>query len=734
MKLNSIKAKVMALSIMAVSLTAVILIGVILYEKGAVQSQSTQMQGEVGELLTDLARSETGKVSRDVYLMCRAMQETLNDKVHYDLNVARDVLSRTGKVRFSRETAEWNAVNQFSKSSTRIELPKMMVGDTWLGQNKSMSTVSPLVDDVKRMVGGTCTIFQRMNDAGDMLRVCTNVLKTDGSRAIGTYIPATNPDGKPNGVISAVLKGETFTGRAFVVDAWYITAYEPIRDADGRIVGVLYTGVKQESAQSLRKGIMDIVVGKTGYVYILGGSGDIRGHYIISYKGQRDGENIWEARDAEGNYFIQDIVNLAKKTSDGSVDYIRYPWQNKGESEARFKMAAVTYFESWDWVIGAGAYESDFQEVQAKIDDSVNGVMSAINTMVVFTLTIAAILIAAFSLISAYVASKIAGRLNRAVDALTQGSEQVAAAANQISESSQGLAEGASEQASSVEESSSALEELASQAKNNSEKTDQAAKQADQAQAEAHQASEAMAQTVEVMGEIKESSDKISGIIKSIEEIAFQTNLLALNAAVEAARAGDHGKGFAVVAEEVRNLAQRAATSAKDTAELIERSVNQSNKGAEVVDKAAVGIKKILEVVKSVTAISREVNAASDEQATGVEQINKAVGQMDSITQQLASNAEESASASEELSAQARQLDAVVADIVKVVSGKTVQDNRVAESQVRRTSWAEKPQPAVKRLQSQTIRSLSPKEQAEEPEPVTAGGYTPRGKEEDLEF
>ena len=190
-----------------------------------------------------------------------------------------------------------------------------------------------VVDKVKTLVGGTCTIFQRMNDAGDMLRVCTNV-KKDGTRAIGTYIPAVNPDGKPNPVIAALLRGETYVGRAFVVDDWYIAAYEPIYDAEKQVSARLYVGVKQEDVADLRKGIMDIVAGKTGYVYVLGGSGEQKGR-TSSRKGQRDGENIWDAKDANGTSSSSRSIDKALATKNGECDFERYPWQNQGETEAR---------------------------------------------------------------------------------------------------------------------------------------------------------------------------------------------------------------------------------------------------------------------------------------------------------------------------------------------------------------------------------------------------------------
>jgi methyl-accepting chemotaxis protein len=221
-------------------------------------------------------------------------------------------------------------------------------------------------------VGGACTVFQRMNDAGEMLRVCTNVRKQDGNRAIGTYIPAVQPDGKPNPVVASLLKGETYVGRAFVVNAWYITAYEPIFDGSKRLIGAIFCGIPQEDIPELRQGIMDIVAGKTGYVYIVGGSGDTKGRYVISYQGKRDGESIWDAKDANGELFIQSVVSKAIATKNGQCDFQRYPWQNKGESQARWKMAAVTYFEPWDWVIGVGAYEDDFHGSLARVDHALN--------------------------------------------------------------------------------------------------------------------------------------------------------------------------------------------------------------------------------------------------------------------------------------------------------------------------------------------------------------------------
>ena len=203
-----------------------------------------------------------------------------------------------------------------------------------------------------------------------MLRVCTNVKTKDNRRAVGTFIPAVNPDGTPNPVIATVLKGETYVGRAFVVNDWYMTAYEPIYDAEKRVVGTLFVGTKLENVAALRKGISQVPVGKSGYVYVLNGSGSGRGTYVLSKDGKRDGECLWDAKDDGGTYFIRDIVNGATKTTNGDCIFVEYPWKNQGEDQARVKIAAATYFEPWDWVIASGVYRDDFAEMSDHIDTS----------------------------------------------------------------------------------------------------------------------------------------------------------------------------------------------------------------------------------------------------------------------------------------------------------------------------------------------------------------------------
>ena len=261
-----------------------------------------------------------------------------------------------------------------------------------------------------------------------------------------------------------------------------------------------------------------------------------------------------------------------------------------------------------------------------------------------------------------------------AVNGLNEGAQQVASASEQLSASSQQLAEGNAEQASSIEETSSTLEESASMVQQNSENTKQAAMLAGQTKAFADKGNGEMQEMMSSMGEIKKSSDQIAKIIKVIDEIAFQTNILALNAAVEAARAGDAGMGFAVVAEEVRNLAQRSAQAAKDTAAIIETNIELSEKGVNVAKKVGESLSEITIQAKKVNELMDEIAAASQEQTQGIGQINKAIAQMEKVTQMSASSAEECASSSEELSAQALNLREIVQQLVKLVNGRSEQE------------------------------------------------------------
>jgi methyl-accepting chemotaxis protein len=250
---------------------------------------------------------------------------------------------------------------------------------------------------------------------------------------------------------------------------------------------------------------------------------------------------------------------------------------------------------------------------------------------------------------------------------LAQSAEQVASAASQVSSASQSLARGASEQAASLEETSASTEEIASITRKNADHALQVAGLMQQSAQGATDVNHTLDSMVEKMKEIDGSSQKIARIIKVIDEIAFQTNILALNAAVEAARAGEAGLGFAVVADEVRNLAQRCAQAARDTASLIEESIETSRDGNGRLDRMAGAVRAMTENAVQVKSLVDVLNMGSQEQARGMEQIAHAVVQMEQVTQKNAAAAQESASAGTELNGYAASLRTLVEEMREMV-------------------------------------------------------------------
>jgi methyl-accepting chemotaxis protein-2 (aspartate sensor receptor) len=241
-----------------------------------------------------------------------------------------------------------------------------------------------------------------------------------------------------------------------------------------------------------------------------------------------------------------------------------------------------------------------------------------------------------------------------------QGIETLNTATTEIASGNQDLSSRTEEQASSLEQTASSMEELTSTVRQNADNARQANQLAIEASTVATRSGEVVGQVVDTMYAIQGSSRKISDIITVIDGIAFQTNILALNAAVEAARAGEQGRGFAVVATEVRSLAQRSASAAREIKELIDDSVGKVEAGSKLVDQAGTTMEEVVNSVKRVTDIMSEISAASKEQSDGIEQVNQAITQMDNVTQQNAALVEEATAAAEALKGQATELTNVI--------------------------------------------------------------------------
>jgi methyl-accepting chemotaxis protein len=330
-------------------------------------------------------------------------------------------------------------------------------------------------------------------------------------------------------------------------------------------------------------------------------------------------------------------------------------------AEAKFAAAASEARKA-----SFGLWQTGVQELDVLLQRRIDALALARLWAIVLTTLV---LLAAAGIAASVVRSTILSLRSASEELLTR-SQGIAAASAQIASGSQELASGASEQAASLEETSASTEEINSMARKNSESSRSAAELVTRSQEKFGEANRSLDEMVKSIGEITTESDKISKIIKVIDEIAFQTNILALNAAVEAARAGETGLGFAVVADEVRNLAQRCAQAARDTATLIEGSIARSSEGKTKVNQVASAIRAITEESANLKLLVDDVDQSSQEQTRGVGQVAKAIVQMEQVTQRNAANAEESASSAVQLRAQSAALKDLVGQVMVLVGSK----------------------------------------------------------------
>ncbi|OGR06071.1 MAG: hypothetical protein A2511_16515 [Deltaproteobacteria bacterium RIFOXYD12_FULL_50_9] len=348
------------------------------------------------------------------------------------------------------------------------------------------------------------------------------------------------------------------------------------------------------------------------------------------------------------------------------------------------------------------------------------------------------------SVLAFFITRSINRKLTITVREITDGAAQVAAASSQVAAGSTSLADNTTGLAAFLEEASSSMEEMSSMTKQNADNSHQVDSLMRETNQIISQATDSMSQLTDSMGKISKASEETSKIVKTIDEIAFQTNLLALNAAVEAARSGEAGAGFAVVADEVRNLAMRAAEAAKNTAGLIEGTVQRVREGSDLVTKTDHAFTQVSESTGKVASLVAEISVASQEQSQGIAQINQALTRIDSSVQQNSAHAEESASASEELNAQAEQMRESALVMARLVGGQADAGPAVGSSLPRRTAPAVKnpiraksPIPLAAPKKTSSARSVTPKTPAKKltnprPAPATSLMQAAKQRPEDV--
>ncbi|GAB3465456.1 methyl-accepting chemotaxis protein [Kineococcus endophyticus] len=637
---RSLRSQLLLPGVGAVVVTAGLMSGLSALQ---VHDLSGDTSGDVRAMSERSLRDTGSQVQTTVAAQAAAVQNWLDS----DLRVTSDRLGQFGAARLDAgESATWTATNQVTKDKTTVTLPRLEFGGTWLGQQADPQALVPAIDESARLTGAAVTVFQKMNDAGDMLRVATTVVGTSGSRAIGTYIPATGADGSKNAVVASLLAGNTYHGTATVVDKPYVTVYAPLKVGD-EVVGAVFVGLPQaDVTASLRQALSASTLGSNGFYAVFSDAAASAGTAVVAPDGAQDGQPMADATDADGKAYVKDILAAAKALP------------ADGTTTTTVRLASGSYtvgvsrYPAYNWVVTSWLPDADTAAVTGRVTE---GGAALVRHTALLGLGIAVLMAAVIALLARTLVRRIGrltdvlrrvaardlsattlapgerhgddeiGTMGRALDeatdavrdalaAVSAGAARVTQAAGSLDGASDRLAGAAETTASEitqvtgdattvsdgVHEVSAAVEQLRAAA----DEVSATASNVTVVAADAVQLAQTATGTVERLGG---SSQQIADVLRTITAIAAQTNLLALNATIEAARAGEAGAGFAVVAEEVKELARQTAQATEEIAPTL--TAVQSEAAAVRSD-----IARITETIAHIDELQATIAAAVAEQ------------------------------------------------------------------------------------------------------------------------
>lgn len=466
--------------------------------------------------------------------------------------------------------------------------------------------VNQLLDELKSSMDCEFTIFE-----GDT-RAYSTVTK-DGERVVGTKLSS-----ELNEIV--LQKGQAYVGEADILGTDYLCSYVPTKGENGQINGLIFAGI---SMAAVNEETFSVIIWASGLSLI---AIALCAVFLVGYLKKRVSDPMGE------------ITEVAKRLEMGDL----------GISNGR---EVQVCFRSNDEI---GMLGQIFEDTTHRLRAYIGEITDVLDSIAKGNLTESARqeYMGDFHSIKVSL-DKIQSGLNHTMGQIAASAGQVSSGSDNVSSSAQSMAQGATQQASSIQEISATIADISESARRTTAAAEEAGQYVDRAGAQLGISIDYVKDLNEAMGRISDSSQKISTIIATIENIAFQINILALNAAVEAARAGTAGKGFAVVADEVSNLAAKSEEATKATKELIESSIATVAEGGEAVNRVTESLEKTGQIAENVTTKVAFVVEAVEKQTKAIEQVTDGIGQISNVVQTNSATSEECAAASQQLSSQA---------------------------------------------------------------------------------
>lgn len=487
-----------------------------------------------------------------------------------------------------------------------------------------------LIDSVGSISGETATVFLWDATEGDFIRKSTNIIKPDGSRAVGTFL------GKDNPVTKAMLDGKLFSGEAVILGKPYLTRYLPVLDSKGAPIGILYVGVERSGMDLALSDMRTKAALESGLALVIGMALTFFGLRAMLKPLTQVSASVVAIREGETE---QTVPYLERPDSIGhiarSVEALRTKLDEAAEKDAQINLSRAQQDAAID-VLTSGLAALAERDLTTRIGDDVvfppgyERLKDDFNTVAI--------------------------SLSKALSSIRAVSTNLHSASADVGQISGDLSSRVARQAATLEETAAAIEELTRSSQTINSRVADAHGLAASSVEVSGKSNSQLDQVVEEIKKIENSSQQIDSIVNLIEDIAFQTNLLALNAGVEAARAGEAGAGFAVVASEVRGLAKRASESVGEIRELTKANIQQVKGGSSLVQSTGESIRGVLEQIKELGELVSDVTSEIDNQTQGLTEINAGMRDLDSATQENAALAGDSEASSSRLSAEADRL------------------------------------------------------------------------------